>query len=67
MLVRELRAIFLLFLPLHFISTIDARRANMIRRSSPGSFSDPVGPIVLTVVLILALVGQFAIKIYGLM
>lgn len=45
----------------------DARRASIIRRASPGPWQDMAGPLVLSVVLVVSLVSQFAIKLYSLM
>jgi uncharacterized membrane protein YidH (DUF202 family) len=40
------------------------RRAGMIRRRDPGPYEDIFGPVLLGVVLMLAILSQFAIKIY---
>jgi uncharacterized membrane protein YidH (DUF202 family) len=40
------------------------RRAQMIRRRSPGPYEDIIGPSVLAVALILSIVAQFTIKLY---
>lgn len=40
------------------------KRAQMIRRRSPGPYEDIIGPSVLAVALILSIVAQFSIKLY---
>ena len=49
------------------ILSLDSRRASMIRTAAPGVWLDIKGPMVLSVILSLTLVSQFAIKIYSLM
>jgi len=41
------------------------RRARMIRHRHPGPYEDTTGPIVLGVMLMLAIVGQFGLKMYS--
>lgn len=43
------------------------RRASMIRRKAPGPYVDIVGPIVLTVILIMSIIAQFSIKLYSML
>lgn len=44
---------------------VDAHRAEMIRRRSPGPYEDLVGPSVLCIALICSIVAQFTIKVYS--
>lgn len=39
----------------------------MIRRKAPGPYVDTVGPVALTVILMISIVAQFSIKLYTLM
>lgn len=39
----------------------------MIRRKAPGPYVDTVGPVTLTVILMISIVAQFSIKLYTLM
>mmetsp|Transcript_24445 Transcript_24445/g.58108 ORF Transcript_24445/g.58108 Transcript_24445/m.58108 type:complete len:223 (+) Transcript_24445:94-762(+) len=43
------------------------RRSSMIRRKAPGPYVDTVGPVALTVILMISIVAQFSIKLYTLM
>lgn len=65
------RIICLCFVTAHtkdpFLQILDARRASIIRRASPGPWQDLAGPLVLSVVLVVSLVSQFALKLYSLM
>ena len=52
---------------LTFTFIIDGKRAQMIRRRSPGPYEDIVGPAVLSVALILSIVTQFSLKLYSIL
>ena len=41
------------------------RRTYMIRNKHPGPYEDTVGPTVLGVMLMISIVGQFALKLYS--
>jgi len=43
------------------------RRAQMIRRRSPGPYEDIIGPSVLAVALMISIVAQFSIKLYAIL
>ena len=40
------------------------KRAGMIRRREPGPYEDVKGPVVLSIMLMMAISGNFALKIY---
>lgn len=66
-LLSQLYGIILLPLAIAFITYSMhqyGRRAQMIRRRSPGPYEDIIGPSVLAVALILSIVAQFTIKLY---
>lgn len=43
---------------------VDVQRASMIRRRDPGPYEDRIGPIVLAVLLGVAIVINFFLKLY---
>lgn len=40
------------------------RRASMIRRREPGPYEDRVGPVALTILLVLSILVNFCLKLY---
>jgi hypothetical protein len=41
------------------------RRLNMIKVRHPGPYLDERGPLVLTILLMISIVGNFSIKLYS--
>ena len=46
------------------INYVDIRRIRLLRVKAPGPYEDTVGPTVLTIVLMGAIVTQFGCKLY---
>ena len=47
----------------NYVCCIDVRRSYMIRNKLPGPYDDAVGPTVLSIMLMVSIAAQFAIKL----
>jgi hypothetical protein len=52
---------------MYYYLLIDGKRAKMIRATAPGPYEDVIGPCILAVVLICAIIIQFSIKFYSIL
>ena len=46
---------------------IDIRRVKLLRRLAPGPYEDLIGPTVLSISLMLAIIVQFGLRLYDML